>query len=187
MPVESQAQVMPEYANFVENARFAKNGVLFVSLNIAGSNNGFETSDPQAAAEYFERNRANIAWIDDSFRKAKEEGASAAVLAFQANLYDVQRSFADIPPASGFFDTVNAIERNAKTFAKPVLAVHGDYHVLEISGLRNVRRQLIPNVFRLQIMGDTRVHAVRVIVDPDSPGVFGFVPLIIPEKRKFLA
>lgn len=30
------------------------------------------------------------------------------------------------------------------------------------------------------VYGD--VHAIRVIVDPDSAGVFGFVPMIIPEN-----
>jgi hypothetical protein len=31
-------------------------------------------------------------------------------------------------------------------------------------------------------MGERLVHAVRVLVDPDSAGVFGFVPLIVPEN-----
>ena len=61
MPVESEARALPSFAAYVENARFTKNDVLFVTLNIPGSNNGFETTDPQAAAEYFERNRANLA------------------------------------------------------------------------------------------------------------------------------
>ena len=32
------------------------------------------------------------------------------------------------------------------------------------------------------VYGETLVHAVRVLVDPDSPGVFGFIPLIVPEN-----
>jgi hypothetical protein len=32
------------------------------------------------------------------------------------------------------------------------------------------------------VYGDGDVHAIRVLVDPDSAGVFGFVPLIIPEN-----
>jgi hypothetical protein len=185
MPVENEASVLPDFAKYIENVRFSKNDVLFVGLNIPGSNNGFETLDARAAAEYFERNRANIAWMDDSFRKARETNAKAVVLAFQANLYDIRDSLGTIPPASGFFDTINAIERNAKAFGRPVLVIQGDQHTLEVAGFRNTRMQLVPNVLRLQVMGETEIHAVRVIVDPDSPGVFGFVPLIVPENVRF--
>ena len=92
MPVESEARALPSFAAYVENARFTKNDVLFVTLNIPGSNNGFETTDPRAAAEYFERNRANLAWLADSFEKAKETNAKAVVLIFQAYLWDIPRS-----------------------------------------------------------------------------------------------
>jgi hypothetical protein len=185
MPVESQAQAMPEHAKYVENLRFTKNGVLVVSIHVPGSNNGFEARDPAAVAEYFERNRANLAWIDDSFRKASADGAKAVVLAFQANLHETRRSLGGISPASGFLDTMNAIEKGATAFGKAVLIIHGDHHVFEVDGFRNARDQYVPNVWRLQVMGEHFVHAVRVIVDPDSAGVFGFVPLIVPENGKF--
>jgi hypothetical protein len=185
MPVESQGQVMPAYERFVENQRFVKNGVVFATLHIPGSNNGFETLSLGAATEFFERNRANLAWIASSFRKAQESGASAVVFAFQANLHNIRQVYPGIPPASGFLDTVNAIERGAKAFAKPVLVIQGDNHELEISGLRNAKSELMPNVLRLQVMGSKRVHAVRVVVDPDSTGVFGFFPLIVRENGDF--
>ena len=72
-----------------------------------------------------------------------------------------------------------------RAFAKPVLVIHGDYHVFEVAGFRNTQMRLVPNILRLQVMGETQVHAVRVIVDPDTPGVFGFVPLIVPENGDF--
>jgi hypothetical protein len=185
MAVESQGLVMPAHAKYVENSRFTKNGVLFVSLNIPGSNNGFEIFDLQASAEYFERNRANIGWIDDGFRKAIETGAKAMVLAFQANPYVTRLPTGVVPPNSGFLDTLNAIERGAQAFGRPVLVIQGDMHMLEITGFRNAKGALMPNVWRLQVMGETQVHAVRVVVDPDSPGVFGFVPLIVPANGNF--
>jgi hypothetical protein len=135
--------------------------------------------------EFFERNRANIAWIDDSFRKAAESGAKAVVLAFQANPYGTRQLGGGIPRGSGFLQTLNAIEKGANAFGKPVLVIHGDHHTLEIEAFRNARDKSVPNVWRLQVMGASFVHAVRVIVDPDSAGVFGFVPLIVPENGKF--
>jgi len=180
--VENEGEALPQYAKFIENVRFVKNNVLFVTLNIPGSNNGFETFDLAAAQEFFERNPANLAWIDDSFRKAREENAKAVVLAFQANPHNVIRSWGGLPPASGYLETVNAIERNASTFGKPVLIVQGDNHLFEVSAFRNAAGRSMPNVLRLQVFGEKDVHAVRVIVDPESVGVFGFVPLVVPEN-----
>ena len=63
-----------------------------------------------------------------------------------------------------------------------MLVVNGDEHFIELKPMRNSRGQPIPNVLKLMVYGENDVHAVRVIVDPDSPGVFGFVPLIVPEN-----
>jgi hypothetical protein len=38
--VENEGQTLPKYGKFVENVRFGREGVLFVTLNIPGSNNG---------------------------------------------------------------------------------------------------------------------------------------------------
>ena len=40
----------------------------------------------------------------------------------------------------------------------------------------------MPGVMKLMVYGDVHVHAVRVSVDPDSAGVFGFTPLIVREN-----
>jgi hypothetical protein len=185
MQVESQAKVMPKFAKFVENQRFAKNGVVFIVPHVVGSNNGFEPQDPDAAVEYFERNAANVAWIDDGFRVAKEMAAKAVVIAFQANVYELRTPYPAMPRASGFIDTVQAIARGARAFGKPVLVVHGDNHVLEIESFKDTAMRPVPNTLRLQLPGDHLVHAVRILVDPDMPGVFGFIPLIVPENGPF--
>ncbi len=185
MQVEAQAQTMPKFAKFVENQRFAKNGVVFIVPHIVGSNNGFEPPDPEAASEFLERNAANIAWIDDGFRMATATGAKAVVIAFQANVYEMRQSYPAMPRASGFIDTVQAIARGAKAFGKPVLIVHGDNHVLELESFKDTRLRPVANTFRLQLPGDELVHAMRILVDPDMPGVFGFLPLIVPENGPF--
>jgi hypothetical protein len=185
MQVETQAKLMPKYAKFVENQRFTRNGVLFIVPHIVGSNNGFEPQDPEAATEFFERNAANIAWIDDGFRVAKETSAKAVVVAFQANVYELRQPYPAMPRASGFVDTVVAISRGARAFGKPVLVVHGDNHVLEIESFKDNVMRPVPNTLRLQLQGDDLVHAMRILVDPDMPGVFGFVPLIVPENGPF--
>jgi hypothetical protein len=186
MKLESQAKLDPKFAKFVENQRFVRNGVVFVIPHIVGSNNGLEARDQKAAEEFFERDAANIAWIDAGFKLARESGAKAVVIAFQANLYDTRRSAGtSIPPSSGFFNTLRAIGTGARAFGKPVLVMHGDQHALELEGFRDHQLKLVQNVLRLQLWGAHKVHGMRVIVDPDMPGVFSFAPLIVPENGAF--
>lgn len=183
MPVESQAQAMPDkYAKYVENARFALNRVLFATVHVVGSNNNFEPGAPETAMEHFERDAANVAWIDDTFRTARETDARAVVLAWQADVHDILQKWPIMPRASGFVRTVQAVERGAKVFGKPVLVIHGDEHQFQVGPFLDTSKKPIPNVLRLEVMGERRVHAVRVLVDPESAGVFGFVPLIVPEN-----
>ena len=189
MPVESQAQVMPVFANYVENARFERSGVLFVTIHVVGSNNGFEarqgTGQPQTAIEYFERDRANVAWLKDSFDVAGTRQAKAVVIAMQADPYDVRQAAPGLPLASGFRNTVEAITRGAQDFKRPILVIHGDAHRMELARFQNIKMEPIPGVWRLEVMGEKDVHAVRVTVDPDDPGVFSFEPLIVPENERY--
>ena len=186
LAVESQSRVMGEkFATFVENVRFAINGVQFVTVHIVGSNNGFEPHDRQAANEFFDRDAANIAWIDAAFAKAKADGAKALVIAAQADLHDIQQRWPAVPSASGFIGTLRAIERGSKAFGAPVLYVHGDEHRFVIDRMLGTNLKPIPHVTRLQVYGAAQVHGVVVDVDPSRPGVFGFTPLIVPENGEF--
>jgi hypothetical protein len=185
MPVQSQGKIMPTFANYIENHRFWRNGVLFVVTHVVGSNNGFETSELEAASEYFERNKANVAWLDDSFRVARDQAARAVVIALHANLGDIKQKTPLVPAASGFVDTIRAIERGQRTFGKPMLVIHGDDHEFEFEGFRGLDYKRVPNVWRLQVMGADYVHGVRVTVDPASPSVFGFRPLVVPENGAY--
>ena len=184
LSIESQSRLMPDFKTYVENARFEKNGVRFLSVHVVGSNNGFEAQDPDAAVEFFARDKANAAWIEAGFAKAKDENAKAVVLFMQAEFDQARFPNGSMPRQSGFTRVLDAIEAGAKSFGKPVLVINGDEHFIELTPLKNSKGTTIPNVLRLMVYGDSDVHAIRVIVDPDSAGVFGFVPMIIPENLK---
>lgn len=186
LEVESQSKVMAEkYAKYVENVRFVMNGVLFVTTHVVGSNNNFEPRDRNAAMEFFERDAANVAWLDAAFAKAKAENLKAVVIMAQADLYDIRQKWPAIPSASGFIGTVKAIERGSKLFGRPILYVHGDEHRFVVDRMVGTDLKPIPNTMRLQVYGASQVHGVLVMVEPDTPGVFGFVPLIVPENGDY--
>jgi len=180
--VESQSLLMPDFAAYVENTRFAKNDVLFLTAHVPGSNNGFEAQDLEGVTEFFARNKANVAWLNAGFAKATADNAKAMVVFMQAEFDEARFQNGAMPRQSGFTDTLDAIEAGAKSFGKPVLLIHGDEHYFSIAPLKNSKGKPIPGVNKLMVYGDTLVHAVRVTVDPDSSNVFGFIPLIVPEN-----
>lgn len=186
MALESQALKNPKFAKFVENQRFVRNNVMFIVPHVVGSNNGFEPTSPDAVSEFFERDAANVAWIKEGFELAQSAGLSAVVVAMQANPYDTRRSAGtSIPISSGFFETIRQISAGARAFGKPVLVMHGDQHTLELESFRDNQWRPVPNALRLQLWGEGKVHAMRIGVDPDMPGVFSFAPLIVPENGAF--
>jgi hypothetical protein len=185
MDVTSQAVAMPEFSAFVENVRFERNGVVFGTVHVVGSNNGFEPVDPGAVEEFFARDKANLAWIDAVFKQATDTNAKAVVLAMQADVYDIRQAFPEMPRASAYTKTVQAIEKGAKAFNKPVLVIQGDSHELKYENFRGADGKIVPNTMRLVVMGEKYVHAVRVIVDPSAPGVFGIMPLIVQQNGEF--
>ena len=181
--IESQGLTVPEFSTYVENTRFVKNGVWIVGVHVPGSNNGFEALDPLAAAtEFTARNKANVAWIASSFNKAKESGAKALVIFLQADFDESRLANKALPRESGFTQTLDAIEAGAKLLGRPVLLIHGDEHYFSVGPLLNARGKPIPGVVKLMTYGEGLIHGVRVTVDPDSPGVFGFASIIVPEN-----
>lgn len=179
LTVETQALLMPAFADYRENVRFVKNGVHFVTAHVVGSNNNFDPDRAGAVDEFTRRNSANVAWIDHAFARAVEEDAKAVVIAWQANVHP---AVATPKSSEAFKDMISSVERGASRFRRPILIVYGDYHDFMVSRFNNVDGRPIHGVTKMMVYGDTHVHAVRVTVDPNSPGVFGFIPLIVREN-----
>jgi hypothetical protein len=184
MLVESQSLVMPEHKTYVENTRFRKNGVMFVGVHVPGSNNGFEALAPVAAAtEFAARDKANVAWINASFKLAKDENAKALVMFIQADFDESRLANKTLPRESGFVGTLNAIEDGTKLLGKPMLLVHGDEHYFAIKPLLNSKGKVIPGATKLMNWGEGEVHGTRITIDPDTSHVFGYSSIIVPENN----
>jgi hypothetical protein len=184
MAVESQGLMMPEYKTYIENTRFWKNRVMFVGVNIPGSNNGFEALDPLAAAtEFAARDKANIAWIEASFRQAKDANAKGLLIFIQADFDESRLPNKVLPRESGFVRTLNAIEVGTKLLGRPMLLVHGDEHYFSVKPLLNARGKPIPGATKLMNWGEGEVHGTRITIDPDTTHVFGYSSIIVPENN----
>ncbi len=164
MPLTRQADVSPGHAGFVENARWARDGVLFLTAHVPGSDNNRPPDagpqPPGAAEEWPARNAANIAWIEEGFALALRGGHRAVVVALQADLYYRRRCGRGTE--AGHADTRRALAEGARRFGRPVLLLHGDSHFW----LHDRPVEEAPNLTRVMVPGDQDTRAVLVRVDP---------------------
>jgi hypothetical protein len=175
MTLERQS-AEPAYASFPENVRWATKSVMFAGLHIVGSNNN-RGRTAAGDAEYAARNAANLAWLADTFARARAEEHKAIMLIIQANpnfeLAAAQRT--------GFNDFLAALEAETLAFGKPVVLVHGDSHYFRIDkpmrAVQSGRR--VERFTRVETFGELDNHWLHVTVDPTNPNVFVFDQRIV--------
>ncbi len=168
----------PQYSKFRENVRWIYGNVVFVGLNVTGSNNNFGRT-PEADAEYYERNAADLAWLKEGFAIAKRNGSQGIMLVIQANP-GFELAATD-PKRAGYNDFLAALEAEAIAFKKPVVLVHGDSHYFRIDKplLNSRTQQRLENFTRVETFGSPDVHWVRATVDFRDPNLFSFTQEII--------
>lgn len=167
-----------KYSKFRENVRWTYGDVMFIGLNIPGSNNNFGRT-PEADAEYIERNAANLAWMREGFNIAKRDRSRGIMLVIQAN-----PGF-ELPPTdpnrTGYNDFLAALETETLAFSKPVVLVHGDTHSFQIDkplfGSKSKSR--IENFTRVETFGSPDVHWLKASVDFRDPNLFSFRQRIV--------
>lgn len=187
MPLVRQADVS-EFKETIENVRWEKDGVVFATVSVPGSQNGFVINDIRRAQEAIARNDANVAWIKDTFEAAGD--ASAVVISLHASLFldgdggDFANSQLRGGPDGPFYWIALAIRDLAAAYGKPVLLINGDFHEFIIDrpffvSQGEAEMPKYGNVTRLQVYGAPELRAVRVDVDTETPWVFSFSPLYL--------
>ena len=165
LALQNQSDVMPTHGRYVENQRWMHQGTLFATLHMVASNNNFETRDLAAVQEFFERDAANVAWIEATFEQARQRQASALVLAFQADVFETRTAWEDFPAWAGFRKSMaDTLLPLARRWGKPVLVVHGDSHQFKIDQPFQLDKKPLTNVTRLIVPGASDVRAVKVTV-----------------------
>jgi len=171
--------VTPDPA-YPENYRFARAGVVFVTLHVVGSRNNLQRG---ASTEYEARSAANRRHLRAATAAAKAEGAKAMVLLFHAN-----PGLEKTPAPPGYGPLHEDLRHLLREFPGPVLAIHGDTHRYRFDQpLRDPSTGAPePRFTRLEVPGSPVVGAVWVSIDPEAPEPFT-VRLTYPNARDWLA
>lgn len=178
---------------FAENTRFFRSGVMFVMLNIPGSNNNKVLNGEFCAshsvrtpaqceadnAEYASRDAANTAWMRAAFAKARAEKAVGIMVVMQANPgFDeplTKLNEGRLASHDGYWAFMDALAEETRGFGGQVVLVHGDTHWFRVD-----KPWPMANFTRVETFGSPFIHWVRATVDPASPQVFTFEPVRIP-------
>jgi hypothetical protein len=185
----------------VENRRWTVRGVTYASLNIQGSCNNLCDTAPDPL-EWFARNQAVIAWMQETFAEATERQSVAVMLISQANpgwdLSDPTRAPLRDPRTlaqtdgqpDGFQEFLVALREQVIGFRKPVAYVHGDSHYFRMDKpFLDADGRRLENFTRVETFGNSAANGnndvqwLKVIVTPRSREVFSYQPQIVPANR----
>ena len=165
----------PRFRDYRENVRWQHGIAFFMGLNVAGSNNNFGRSAP-ADNEHRRRNRANIAWLTQSFELASRRLVRAVVVIIHGNplfeLPETERA------RRGYNEFLRHLHAETIAFGKPVLLVHGDTHMYRVDQpmMDHKRGRPVPNFTRLETFGSPFLGWVKVTIDTSRPELFVFEP-----------
>jgi hypothetical protein len=180
----------PADAQFVENVMWEDSKVVFLTLNMPGSNNdtlpwanGFEAPTAQAA-EVAARTAADIRWLKAGFAYAAQAKARAVVIALQADMWDLSALAPGGDGLDAYTPFVQALADSTVQFGRSVLLLNGDSHLFKADNpLTNPttagihKTQPVPNLTRITVQGSTNAPAewLRLTIDPRRPNPFSWV------------
>jgi hypothetical protein len=182
---------------YVENVRWQRGNVIFLGLNIPGSNNN-KVDDgtclnsksvrtladcEEDNAEYIDRDIANIEFLKDSFEKASARKARGIFITIQADpSFDLPETAINertIPEVDGYDNFLNTLVELTKQFPGEVVLAHGDTHFFKLDKPLIDQANLIKNFTRLETFGSPNAHWVKVIVNPRGRNLFTFEPMLV--------
>jgi hypothetical protein len=156
---------------YPEHSRFRLGPVLFVTLNLPGSNNWGLAAEPRA--EWKQRNPVVISWLKDSFELARRERLGGIVFLFQAN--PGFRHFSQGLTHRAFGGFLEVLRAETLAFPGQVVAVHGDTHISRIDQpLRDADGRTVANFTRVETFGYPLMGWTRAVIDTDTPALIRF-------------
>jgi len=152
-----------------ENARWQKGRVLFVTLNIPGSDNGI-VDEARPAVEFLTRERGNRAWLSEAFAIAREARLAAVVIGIQAN--PGFEEDARGKPKTAYRDFLQQLRMLTRAFSGQVLLVHGDTHRQRIDKplIDPENGTVLQNFTRVETFGAPFMGWIEVVFQPKKAG-----------------
>ncbi len=165
----------PRFAGYREHVRWVAADVVFVGLNVQGSNNNLGRT-PAMDEEHRRRMVAVLAWLDESMTLAAQRRLAGAVICIQGNPDFEARTRRRA--GDGFEAFREALRAHALRFGKPILFVHGDTHLYRQDQPLNEPStgKPIENFVRVEVPGSPQVRWLKAGISRERSGVFAITP-----------
>ncbi len=162
------------FAAYRENVRWRIGPVLFIGMNVPGSNNNWGR-DARPSAEHVERSRANRAWLSEAFAMAREGRLAGLMIVIQANP-GLESAKQRRGRPNGYLDFIEQLRAESRGFNGQVVLVHGDTHFHRIDKPLHdpASGETIMNFTRVETFGSPFMGWVKATFDSDDPAVFRF-------------
>jgi hypothetical protein len=163
----------PRFPEYRENVRWTHGEVLFVGLNVPGSNNNLGRT-PEMDAEHRHRMAAVFDWLDNSMQRAARGGSAGVVIFFHAAPGFGGKAYRRRGAPDGYLALRKALLTQVQRFPRPVLLVHGDEHRFRDDHPLHdpATGKPLARFTRVEVPGAPAATPVVVDVDPTTPGVF---------------
>jgi hypothetical protein len=161
------------FSAYRENVRWAFGGIVFVALNVPGSNNNLGRN-PAMDAEHAARMAANFEWLDEAVRRAEAPDVRGLVVFAHAD----PRFRGAAPRVDGYARYREVLRTHAEWLGKPMLLVHGDGHRYRADQPLRDRAtgRRLETFTRVEVFGTPELNWVRIDVDPAGPRLFAVSP-----------
>jgi hypothetical protein len=155
---------------YSENVRWACGPVVFLGLNVQGSNDNYPYHDTDGPPlrddveiqrqrnEEIARKAANLHWLSEGFQYAKQIGAKGVLIDWQAdpNFNDEQHA-ANPHDFDAYPAYVDALRNESLNFSGQVALVHGDSHYFKVDKPLKLGSGKVPaNFTRVETFGAAR-------------------------------
>ena len=115
-PIEIKIQSTDtNWRDYPENRMWIRDGVVITTLHIVGSHNNKQPNVPGAVEEFVARDKANEAWLENAFAKARNLDAPGLAIF--------------IPGFTRFFEQLREL---TIAFSKPVMVSHEGSHYFRV-------------------------------------------------------
>jgi hypothetical protein len=185
-------------AGYPENVRWTYGPVVYLGLDVQGSNDNYPYHDTDAenpAApvrsdteiqrqrdEEVARKAANLRWLGEGFAYAKQIGAKGVLVDWQADLdFNNEQHLTNPHDYDAFGDYIDALRSQTEAFSGQVVLVHGDSHYFKVDKPlnRSTGGGVLANFTRVETFGARNTQWVSATIDPSDPNLFVFEPRIV--------
>ena len=188
-----------------ENIRLVKDNIGYITLHVVGYQQNFSELNPILKKEFYVRNKANLDWLEKSFKAL--EKTDAIVVAFHASAFEgifesprkiykritqnkkilfslttYKRIFRAIFKLVGdtkfpHKDIVKSLANHSSEFNKPVLLLYGDSHDHKAY---QPFKKLFPNLYAIEVFGTPDIKAIEIAIRPKMKNPFKVVQVYDP-------